>query len=528
MINNSIRTRSFMLLCTVIIVFAFPQNSLKEKNASFDTFCQTVKKNEKKRSSEQIIHIGDSLYKASSDNWQQVSSSFVIIQGYEMQNNWNKALKVALRADSIAQKKSLILLKPRTTAVLGSLYSNLGLYNKSIDYLSKAEQFADHLNKEEALVNKSLIYQRISAVYQNQKNYDKALTFNLKALNIIESLKKEFPSNDYATTQTPVLLNLGVNYHNLGQYELSKKYYRKGFKSIIGSENNFYLSYFYIKYAANEIKLKNADSALFYIEKSKFLASKFEDKTLQFEIDSRLSEYYFLKNDIKKSDSIKNKLLEHYKDKTQSEMLAIQDIIHTNERKIVGESRNTSIFIVISAILAIVSLLLYFFHQYQKKKIKIHFEKIIQDFQNGKLLESKASQKKEDNTASKKTQLPEKKIEELLQRLDIFEKKNEFTTKNLTISNMASLFKTNTKYISYILQEYRGMNFNDYLNQVRIKFIVQKMINHPEYLNYKIDYLAEVSGYSSHSRFAQMFKKEIKLSPSEFISQLNKNPQTNN
>lgn len=522
MINNSIRTRFIILLCTVKIVFAFSQDHLKEQNTSFDKFCQAIKKNEKKRSSEQIIHIGDSLYKASSDSWQQINSSFVIIQGYEMQHSWNKALHVALKADSIAQKKNIILLKPKTTAVIGSLYSNLGLYSKSIDFLYKAEQLADHLNKEEALVNKSLIYQRISAVYQKQKNYDKALTFNLKALNIIDNLKKEFPSNDYATTQIPVLLNLGVNYHNLGQYEQSKKFYRKGFKSIIGSENNFYLSYFYIKYAANEIQLKNADSALFYIEKSKVLASKFEDKTLQFEIDSRLSEYYFLKNDIKKSDSIKNKLLEGYKDRTQSEMLAIQDIIHTNEKKIVGESRNTSIFIIISVILAIISLLLYFFHLYQRRKIKIHFENIINDFQNGKLLESKTSQKKENNTDSKKTQLPEKKIEELLQRLDTFEKKNEFTTKNLTISNMASLFKTNTKYISYILQEYRGMNFNDYLNHVRIKYIIQKMINNPEYLNYKIDYLAEVSGYSSHSRFAQMFKKEIKLSPSEFISQLNK------
>jgi len=118
--------------------------------------------------------------------------------------------------------------------------------------------------------------------------------------------------------------------------------------------------------------------------------------------------------------------------------------------------------------------------------------------------------------------MPEKRIKELLQKLENFENSAEFTTRNFTISNMASLFNTNTKYINYILQQYRGKNFNDYLNGIRINYIIQKMINDPEYLNYKIDYLSEVSGYSSHSRFTQMFKKEVKMSPSEFISQLSK------
>ena len=87
---------------------------------------------------------------------------------------------------------------------------------------------------------------------------------------------------------------------------------------------------------------------------------------------------------------------------------------------------------------------------------------------------------------------------------------------------MATLFSTNTKYVSYILQQYRNKNFNDYLNEIRIKYIVRKMVNEQDYLYYKIDYLSEIAGYSSHSRFTQMFKKELKMSPSEFISQLSK------
>jgi YesN/AraC family two-component response regulator len=109
---------------------------------------------------------------------------------------------------------------------------------------------------------------------------------------------------------------------------------------------------------------------------------------------------------------------------------------------------------------------------------------------------------------------------ELLVKLKEFENKDAFTKKGFTMYNMESSFGANRMYINYILQKYRGKNFSNYINEIRIKYIVNKISNNSEYLNYKISYLAELSGFSNHSRFTQIFKKELQISPSEFIEKL--------
>ncbi|UQB69822.1 helix-turn-helix domain-containing protein [Epilithonimonas zeae] len=116
--------------------------------------------------------------------------------------------------------------------------------------------------------------------------------------------------------------------------------------------------------------------------------------------------------------------------------------------------------------------------------------------------------------------LSKEKEEELLSKLMEFEEGTEFTEKNFTISTMVMLFETNPKYINYLLQQHRGKLFSDYINTLRIRYLCQILESKPEYRNYKISYLSDLAGYSSHSRFASIFKKEMGVSPSEFISKL--------
>ncbi|HLV38436.1 helix-turn-helix domain-containing protein, partial [Xanthomarina sp.] len=61
------------------------------------------------------------------------------------------------------------------------------------------------------------------------------------------------------------------------------------------------------------------------------------------------------------------------------------------------------------------------------------------------------------------------------------------------------------------------------INKLRIQYIVNKLKSDPDYLNYKISYLAEECGFSSHSKFSASFKNVTGLSPSTFISNLTNN-----
>ncbi|KAA0127321.1 helix-turn-helix transcriptional regulator [Chryseobacterium sp. SN22] len=126
----------------------------------------------------------------------------------------------------------------------------------------------------------------------------------------------------------------------------------------------------------------------------------------------------------------------------------------------------------------------------------------------------------ESKKNSDKKILSDKKEMDLLNKLEKFEAGKEFLNNNYSISSMATQFETNSKYINFILQKHRNKTFSDYINSLRILYITRLLYEETEYRNYKISYLSEVCGYSSHSRFTSVFKTETGLSPSDFINKI--------
>ncbi|WP_340700813.1 helix-turn-helix domain-containing protein [Chryseobacterium arthrosphaerae] len=55
------------------------------------------------------------------------------------------------------------------------------------------------------------------------------------------------------------------------------------------------------------------------------------------------------------------------------------------------------------------------------------------------------------------------------------------------------------------------------MNELKIYYIINKIETDNRYRNYKISYLAEESGFISHSAFATTFKNITGMPPSEFI-----------
>lgn len=109
---------------------------------------------------------------------------------------------------------------------------------------------------------------------------------------------------------------------------------------------------------------------------------------------------------------------------------------------------------------------------------------------------------------------------EILSRLDEFEKGKKFLNKKMNVSLLVTKLETNAKYLRYILKKHKGKDFNSYINDLRISYIIQKMESIPIYLQYKISYLADEAGFSSHSKFSKVFKKSINCSPSDYIHKI--------
>ena len=110
----------------------------------------------------------------------------------------------------------------------------------------------------------------------------------------------------------------------------------------------------------------------------------------------------------------------------------------------------------------------------------------------------------------------------IVKKLEALEQKQFFITQDMSAVQMAVLLKTTPRNLSYILKKYRNEDFYNYLNTMRIDYFTTLLRNNPKYRNYKIAILSEMLGYSSHTQFSINFKNKTGITPSQYISFLEK------
>ena len=116
----------------------------------------------------------------------------------------------------------------------------------------------------------------------------------------------------------------------------------------------------------------------------------------------------------------------------------------------------------------------------------------------------------------------EKKVaEDILQKLEKLEQTEEFLAHDFTIKVLAKKLKTNTSYLSYILNNSKKQTFKQYITKLRIDYLLQKLQTNKQYQNYTIEYLANEIGYTNASAFTRAFKKEVGMTPSMYLKSIN-------
>jgi AraC-like DNA-binding protein len=202
-----------------------------------------------------------------------------------------------------------------------------------------------------------------------------------------------------------------------------------------------------------------------------------------------------------------------------------QDVIEVNE-KLKSEKIRTVYFYFVFVILLVLFCYL-IVHYIKLKKDRKKFKAIILAFENNELenilhetnkdLEDNSQALPIENMDRKQIKVSTEVDEKIVKQLNNFERKERFLSPNVSLSTMASDFSTNASYLSAIIKKYKQTSFNGYINELRLEYIIRKLKTSPEYLNYKIAYLAEECGFSSHTVFIRIFTEKTGLTPSKFI-----------
>ena len=86
----------------------------------------------------------------------------------------------------------------------------------------------------------------------------------------------------------------------------------------------------------------------------------------------------------------------------------------------------------------------------------------------------------------------------------------------LTLAKLARHLGISPKIISAVLNQKLGKNFNEYVNQFRVKEIQERLVR-AENKKYTITALAYECGFNSQPTFQRAFKSVVGLTPSEFL-----------
>ncbi len=94
----------------------------------------------------------------------------------------------------------------------------------------------------------------------------------------------------------------------------------------------------------------------------------------------------------------------------------------------------------------------------------------------------------------------------------------EYCSVDFNLDKMASLVNSRTKYVSQVINECYGKNFNIFINEYRIKEACRKLIDVDNYGSYTIAHIAESVGFKSNANFNVTFKKMTGITPSMYQS----------
>lgn len=407
-----------------------------------------------------------------------------------------------------------------TMGDFGHASSILLVSNKNIDLYLQNHPELSKVIKRRLVYEKKRNYMRLVNSYNLRKKLDSS-AFYIKKTHEIE--KMGYPIFDNWDGEAFYLV-LSKKYDlAIQRIKTAEK------KSHIDTKDKNCRAYYYLAMCWQE--KKNYTKSLEFCKKGLNIKTKFVDSFINYELelckiaasnaaklgDDKKEIYY-----LKKYSEISQTL--DYAGKSDFVTNLYEQDMTVVKDKLVSEKVKTLLSSLLIGILFI-SLVYIIVHYFKLRKDREKFEDIVLDFENDKLntilqeiippQEFQIVSQQNTNTSSTKISLEvEEKIVKMLNR---FEKNEDFLSSNVSLSNMASEFNTNSSYLSAVIKKQKLTTFNGYINDLRIGYIITKLKTSPEYLNYKIAYLAQECGFSSHTVFIRIFTEKTELTPSKFI-----------
>lgn len=374
-------------------------------------------------------------------------------------------------------------LKVALTANIAKAFDNANMSDSSLVYVNRAFELAKP--KADSCYQKTLYMLRAEAQISKNK-------YNLAKEDI-----EKYKSICGPLSKTDSLIiggNMGKIFYGIKQYAKAIEELNRGLKAYnVPEDEEKYMEDYYKTLAKAHKKEGNIDSANYYLEKH-------INTTMEFDK---------LSKDL--STSFKNREIEEFQ----------QELDDLTKQRSQRDSLILYGSIVGGAIIFLLILGLVRTNK-ERKANEIKFQNLLDKVNASLDLEPQIINTK-DTELDQKTSVdvnPET-TQQILDGLKKLEEQHYYLHPACSAHNVAKRIKTNTTYLSKVINTTYQKNFSTYVNDLRINYAVLKLKEDKKFRGYTVNAIATELGYKSADSFTKYFRQHTGLLPSFYIKKLN-------
>lgn len=501
-------------LLTTIFFLSFLINIFGQSNNDYTEMLQEAQNNLYNQPAESV-KIAEHIIQKATNTTQRIKAHLLDAEAYTIMGNYDKAVNATIEAKKLAESTQDLEMLVKTSTSSFFLLNQLGMDVVAEEYFLRTKAFVGEKSKHnsatylkggtellkgyksleaenypealQSFINAKIYFEEIPDAILSNQTHAVIIETYLPATNpdaakeylesTLDNTSEALPNN---FVKIITLNQLGRLYFLQKEYSQSLMAYQAALEISESLDNKFYISKIMEGLSATYLALDKA--SLFYSNRTE---SGQIINTVEAEEDKAVNSLYnYINNN------------------------------HITQKEKVKQAyqRNLTLLGGILILLLLTWAILRFRYRNRARQ----YERFINYFENKQNPKEILPEKE----VSKKMNIPKETEDVLIKKLHQFENSKQFTKQDMSLAMLASQFETNTKYLSEIINTYKNKNFNSYINELRINYITDKLKNNNTYLQYKISYLAEESGFSSHSSFATVFKAVTGISPTVFIELL--------
>ncbi|NAS31479.1 helix-turn-helix domain-containing protein [Flavobacteriaceae bacterium R38] len=354
------------------------------------------------------------------------------------------------------------------------LYIDLEEYDSVLQYSDKGIRISELYNYREF---KSNFYTAKGIVFQYEEEYDKALEYLLEAEDIL--FKGNIPEKRYLIN---IAYFIAKCFYEQQHYEKAINKMHEVINFIDEEEFNAEAIDLYNLMAKSNKALEHENQAIYWYEKA-------------IQLDKRSD---------REKDVTVNRIFNKEKEDLNEEI------------GVLTRTRFKVVLALFFSFLILISISIVYFKK--QKTNKLIFNELIEKINN---LESVKKETRITLVDSKTVNIDDEKINKVLKGLERLEDQEYFLNIDCNLRSIAKKVKTNTTYLSKIINDHKKKNFNNYINDLRIDYVLKRLKNDKKFRLFSIKSIASEIGYKSDYSFAKHFKAKTGLNPSYYIREIN-------